>query len=952
MKENRFYKRVCTKSMVALVAVLAISGTASYTQHAYAVDGKLNIPLPFLGNFPVNATININQGMSASDTIIGPTILEHHNFGTENKTKQVLVTSPTTEDSLFKFNSTFQMKQSQKLLIPTLWGALVKPDLSNASTLAELAKPEPKGMISYVDLIVTLDNRLSYADATGLIQKAYFTSETWRPVYVFDAQYNQLADVRNTYVENVPRKEFNIPTGNVKKFIIRVVPIANKDFSVEQQDAPMSFGFDTPDTNNFKVSVQDANEIAVNRRTMTDAEKAEEKRIVEKDLNIDANKLTPTEVEMLRRHNIFVTGEIGGKVWGRATVPLLGTQTLSANVNNILPPAGVAVTFANPEVTFMKNTETDTAKDKIASVYVDYNSTIPNDTLTDQSVPANPTRDGYTFVGWSENKDSKTADFYPETAIITENKTVYAIWAQVFNVTYTFDKQVGVTQELPQALKDRLANKNKENVPNGTEVTTQDVDKSNYVDTDNHGTWTFVSWDKDTATVTDADVAFKGTWNFVPDTTYNVTYNFDKQAGVTQELPQALKDRLNNKNRTNVPNGTFVNTLDIDTQDYKDADNQGVWIFNGWDKDDATVTDSDVIFKGTWRFESDLVENKTYHVTYQFKKADDVTVPFPQELEKRTENVSQEVHTTDVVKPMGVNTTEYVDVDSHGKWVFVSWDKENETVSDSNVVFIGTWNFVPDTTYNVTYNFDKQAGVTQELPQALKDRLNNKNRTNVPNGIEVSTKDIDTSDYIDKENKGKWIFVSWDKKEDMVSNSNVVFKGEWNFKPYNYQTGAPSNTTIPTAYIATYLFKEKSGRALPQELQDRLNDTTVVGKSGEEVTVSAIDTSTYKDQTGTWIFVAWDKEKAIFDRQNIVFIGEWIFTPEKEESTTSRIIKRPEIVVTTTTERGESSTEKKVSKASHMLPKTNASDSSVWTIIGTSLVVLSARLFKRSKENK
>ncbi|MBS4750457.1 InlB B-repeat-containing protein [Carnobacteriaceae bacterium zg-ZUI78] len=861
MKENRFYKCVCTKSMVALVAALAISGTVSYTQHAYAVDGKLNIPLPFLGNFPVNATININQGMSASDTIIGPTILEHHNFGTENKTKQVLVTSPTTEDSLFKFNSTFQMKQSQSLFIATLWGALVKPDLLNTSTLAELAKTEPEGTTSYVDLIVTLDNRLSYTDATGLIQKAYFTSETWRPVYVFDAQYNQLADVRNTYVENVPRKEFDIPTGNVKKFIIRVVPIANKNFSVAQQDAPMSFGFDTPGTNNFKVSVQDANDIAANRRTMTDAEKAKEKRIVEKDLNIDANKLTPTEVETLRKHNIFVTGEIGGKVWGRATVPFLGTQTLSANVNNILPPAGVAVTFANPEVSFMKNTETDVAQDKITSVYVDYNKTIPNDTLTDQNVPANPTRDGYTFVGWSENKDSKTADFDPETVVITENKTVYAIWTQVFNVMYTFDKQAGVTQELPQALKDRLTNKNKENVPNGTEVTTQDIDKSNYVDTDNHGTWTFVSWDKETATVTDADVTFKGTWNFVPDTTYNVTYSFDKQAGVTQELPQALKDRLTNKNKENVPNGTEVTTQDIDKSNY-------------------------------------------------------------------------------------------VDTDNHGTWTFVSWDKETATVTDADVTFKGTWNFVSDTTYNVTYSFDKQAGVTQELPQTLKDRLANKNKENVPNGTEVTTKDIDTSDYIDKENKGKWIFVSWDKKEDMVSNSNVVFKGEWNFKPYNYQTGKPSNTTIPTAYIATYLFKEKSGRTLPQELQDRLNDTAVVGKGGEEVTVSAIDTSTYKDQTGTWIFVAWDKEKAIFDRQNIVFIGEWIFTPKKEESTTSRIIRRPEIVVTTTKERVESSTEKKVSKVSHMLPKTNASDSSVWTIIGTSLVTLSVRLFKRSKKNR
>ncbi|NEW65523.1 LPXTG cell wall anchor domain-containing protein [Granulicatella sp. zg-84] len=608
LKENRFYKRVCTKSMVALMATFVMAGTVLQTQNAYAVNGNLKITgIPLIGSLDIPATININQEKSASDTISGSPILEHHNFETENKTKQVLVTSPTTEDSLFKFNSTFQMKQSQSLIIATLWGALLKPDLSDAATLAELAKAQPGGATSYVDLKVTLDDRLSYTDANGLIQKAYFTSETWRPVYIFDSQYNQLADVKDTYVENVARKEFDIPTHHVKEFIIRVVPIANKTFSAAQQDTPMSFGFDTEGTNNFKVSAQDANAIAANRRMMTDDEKTEEKRIVEKDLNMAANKLTPTEIETLRKYNIFVTGEIGGKVWGG-----VGRLILSADVNNILPPAGVAVTFANPEVTFMKNIETDVTKDKIASVYADYNKTIPNDTLTDQNVPANPTRDGYIFVGWSENKDSKTADFDPETAVITENKTVYAIWSQGFNVTYNFEKQQGVTLELPQAIQDRLADKNKIDVLIGSEVDTQGIDTSEYEDKDNKGVWTFVSWDKEKATVMNADVVFKGTWDFklhkyelgdpeTPDKPIleirTATYVFKEKTG--KDLPQVLKDRLANTNVLGV-DGQEVNVSAIDTSSY--TDQSGTWTFIAWDKEKAAFNKENLVFVGEWVF--------------------------------------------------------------------------------------------------------------------------------------------------------------------------------------------------------------------------------------------------------------------------------------------------------------------------------------------------------------
>lgn len=85
-------------------------------------------------------------------------------------------------------------------------------------------------------------------------------------------------------------------------------------------------------------------------------------------------------------------------------------------------PNLITYTFrVNPRVTFMDG------KSVVAKVSVESGKTINNDSLTDQSMPADPTRDGYTFKGWNTAEDGSGTWFTGDTQV-TGNITVYAVY--------------------------------------------------------------------------------------------------------------------------------------------------------------------------------------------------------------------------------------------------------------------------------------------------------------------------------------------------------------------------------------------------------------------------------------------------------------------------------------------------------------------------------------------
>ena len=96
-----------------------------------------------------------------------------------------------------------------------------------------------------------------------------------------------------------------------------------------------------------------------------------------------------------------------------------------------------------------------------------------------------------------------------------------------------------------------------------------------------------------------------------------------------------------------------------------------------------------------------------YKVSYKFKKADDVTIALPSEINNYLPSDDNEYTSGTEVSAKVVTTTSYVDNTNGGTWKFVSWDSDRKTIGNENIVFTGTWTFEKKTKYKVSYKFKK-----------------------------------------------------------------------------------------------------------------------------------------------------------------------------------------------------------------------------------------------------
>ena len=303
----------------------------------------LTIPTALAGSgeiMGVKFSVTINSGKTAEQTLVNQEILRSQNFGDDNKIKQAVVSAPA-EGGEFKFGAKFQMNQSTMLMGRfELWNALVKPTATQVNNMTTDRTPN---VDSYVDLVAEADPRITVpANLT-----AYFDSHTWRPTHVFDQDYNLLADVRDSYTAGQSEKTFTFPSNGKKTYIIRTVPIHGQTFTNAQKDAPMNFGFDKAD-NNFTVSREVVQTLVTSRKEMTPEQIKQENEILAK------TTFTAQDVQTLKTNNLFFTGKIQGKVKGEVTVWGM-TIPQEMPINNQIPPAGVAVTYSYPSVTFIKN---------------------------------------------------------------------------------------------------------------------------------------------------------------------------------------------------------------------------------------------------------------------------------------------------------------------------------------------------------------------------------------------------------------------------------------------------------------------------------------------------------------------------------------------------------------------------------------------------------------------
>ena len=82
-----------------------------------------------------------------------------------------------------------------------------------------------------------------------------------------------------------------------------------------------------------------------------------------------------------------------------------------------------AVWKKNPNIVTFRNGDSEYGK-----VKVENGKTIDGDDLTNESMPQNPTKSGYTFKEWNTKKDGKGTSFTGKT-VVNEDMTVYAIYS-------------------------------------------------------------------------------------------------------------------------------------------------------------------------------------------------------------------------------------------------------------------------------------------------------------------------------------------------------------------------------------------------------------------------------------------------------------------------------------------------------------------------------------------
>lgn len=438
-------------------------------------------------------------------------------------------------------------------------------------------------------------------------------------------------------------------------------------------------------------------------------------------------------------------------------------------------------------------------------------------------------------------------------------------------------------------------------VPAANKVDTSDKlyqeGKTQFRSNDGMGVWTAEpAWDKHDVTVDHGDVTFTLKWSYTE-------YKFGKQhkfvAEDGSELPQGIKDitpaSVENQYKPNevitadgfeVPadkkpaDGTEY--ADASKKQFVDTERDGVWEFVSWDKDNITVDHSDDnLFTGTWKF-----NGYSHKATYEFvsgtpgkelpKSIVDMTPTDPAKYTKGTE-VPAKSEFEKTVK----------DEDNDGAWTFKSYDHGKQTVEKSDIKFVGTWEFTPNT-YPVGYEF-KSTDPKRELPKVVKDKLPKDDKTYITK-TPVDAQKIPNDPVYDPELDIDWTFNKWDSPKKTIEREGIKFTGEWTPKQREYKV--------------TYKFTSGTpGKELPKEVTELLpkDDKTYV--TGSKVKSNKPSKTEVKVDGGTWKFKEFPPELTI-DKKDGEFAGEWVFeadpapTPEPQKPAAKPVPKTGDATTT------------------------------------------------------
>ena len=352
--------------------------------------------------------------------------------------------------------------------------------------------------------------------------------------------------------------------------------------------------------------------------------------------------------------------------------------------------------------------------------------------------------------------------------------------------------------------------------------------------------------------------------------------------------------------------GETVTAIQPKQTTYIDNESDGVWTFEGYDRESITITESDAAYHGRiylyakWKFTSNNAQGK-YKESYRFESATPGK-ELPDEL-KNHKPVLREFTRGEAVYPQ----LNFIDIDKYevadGYWVFGKWKSktpyreyplEKETILESSpaqiagkdsLEFIGYWYFfrkdeVQEPVDNNKLREYRIINTTPEyeIPQALKDLYppslkfvkpygyynNMPTRFEMPGGVWDVLNILNAgSTYVDKQGHNK-------------NRAYEEIIARWEFRPktpryhFNFE-GVPSQPSPAPQYIMDSLTPK---------------DTTKY-KKGDIVKAKVPGQLTYEDtvNNGTWVFKGYNKNSGIYGETDLDFLGVWEFKPKSPTPT-------------------------------------------------------------------
>ena len=451
----------------------------------------------------------------------------------------------------------------------------------------------------------------------------------------------------------------------------------------------------------------------------------------------------------------------------------------------------------------------------------------------------------WVFKGWDAD----------EKQISRANQNFEGRWEYValYNVTHSFVSGTD-GKELPQAVKD-LIPAIQEKIENGSTVTPSELTQTEVVVEAEDGKWVFKNWDATSKVISGGNQNFVGTWEFEENPKYDVTHQFvSGTAG--KELPQAVKDLIPG-NQTGNKNGSTVTPSSLTQTEVVIEAEDGKWVFKNWDATSKVISGGNQNFVGTWEFE----ENPKYDVTHQFVSGT-AGKELPQAVKDLIPGNQTGNKNGSTVTPSSLTQTEVVIEAEDGKWVFKNWDATSKVISEGNQNFVGTWKFVENPKYDVTYEF-VSGTEGKPLPEEVKDLLPDP-QTNVKDGSTVKPVVPEKTEVLLED--GRWTFVSWDEPSKVIDGSDDSFEGTWVYSEY---------VDYPTYEVTHQFVSGTSGKELPKEVLDLLPSKQTDKKDGSVVKPTKVTQTEVYVEGGKWKFKAWDEAEKRISKADQNFTGTW-----------------------------------------------------------------------------